>query len=321
MKFLKAGVGLLAHANARALGVGRGLRMMATSTPLGLRVACCQLKVGADKGTNIAKARAAVEGASAQGANLVVLPECWNSPYAVTSFPVYAERAPEIGASCASVDGAASPSAAMLCQVARDKKIWLVGGSIPERDESNKLFNTCLVIDPTGKVVGKHRKVHLFDIDVPGKITFKESDSLSPGSTVTVVDTPWGGVGVGICYDIRFPELAFLMRQKGCSLLVYPGAFNMVTGPAHWELLQRARAVDNQLYVVTCSPARDATGGGYVAWGHSSIISPWGEVVQAAGADEATVVADLDLAAMLTVRDNIPCWKQQRFDTSVTLKR
>ena len=286
----------------------------AAATPTKLKLSLCQIKVGADKAVNVAHARAAVERASSAGSQMVVLPECWNSPYAVASFPVYAEKAPEVGDSGATLDPIESPSSSMLCSVAKERGVWLIGGSIPERAEGDKLYNTCLVINPSGQVVGKHRKVHLFDIDVPGKITFKESDSLSAGGSVTVVDTPWGGVGVGICYDIRFPELAILMRQRGCNLIVYPGAFNMVTGPAHWELLQRARAVDNQVFVAACSPARDATGGGYVAWGHSSIVSPWGAVLQAAGADEAVVTADLDLGEALTMRDNIPCWKQKRAD-------
>jgi len=117
----------------------------------------------------------------------------------------------------------------------------------------------------------------LFDIDVPGKITFKESDTLSPGDNLTIIDSPWGKIGVGICYDIRFPELAMLMREKGVGLMVYPGAFNTTTGPLHWELLQRARAVDNQVFVATASPARNPDSS-YQAWGHSSLISPWGEV-------------------------------------------
>jgi omega-amidase len=207
----------------------------------------------------------------------------------------------------------------MVCDVAKEAGVWVVGGSIPERDMSSgseKLFNTCLVVNPDGEVVGKHRKVHLFDIDVPGKITFKESDSLTGGDSLTVVDTPWGGVGVGICYDIRFPEMALLMRQEmGCNLLVYPGAFNMTTGPAHWELLQRARAVDNQLFVITCSPARDTSPNPvYTAWGHSSVVNPWGEVISKAGSEPSIVYADLDLSEVDTMREGIPCWNQKRVD-------
>ena len=160
----------------------------------------------------------------------------------------------------------------------------------------------------------------LFDINVPGKIAFKESDSLTAGDEVCVVDTPWGAIGVGICYDIRFPELAMIMRGRGCKMLVYPGAFNMVTGPAHWELLQRARAVDNQLFVISCSPARISSEESqknptaYIAWGHSSIICPWGQVLKNAGHDEEIIHADLDLDGVETMRANIPCWSQKRND-------
>ena len=286
------------------------------SVKQGLKVGVCQIDVGADKKLNIATARTALEEAARSGADLVVLPECWNSPYSTACFPEYAEKVPGAGETPHESE---SPSYRMVCDTARETGKWIVGGSIPERDLSTgteKLFNTCLVINPEGEIVAKHRKVHLFDIDVPGKITFKESDSLSGGHSLTVVDTPWGGIGVGICYDIRFPEMALLQRQeKGCNMLVYPGAFNMVTGPAHWELLQRARAVDNQVFVITCSPARDTSPDPvYTAWGHSSVVNPWGEVIQKAGAEPTIIYADLDLKEVESMRDSIPCWKQKRSD-------
>ena len=143
--------------------------------------------------------------------------------------------------------------------------MWIVGGSVPERvvsveeGKEDDIFNTCLCINPEGTIVGKHRKVHLFDINVPGGITFFESDTLSAGNTLTAFDVgePLGMVGVGICYDIRFPEYSLLLCQKHkCNVLIFPGAFNLTTGPAHWELLQKGRAVDNQCYVMTAAPAR-----------------------------------------------------------------
>jgi omega-amidase len=287
-----------------------------------LRIACCQLLVGANKQVNIENAERAITAAAAANANadskrvdLVVLPEIWNSPYANTSFPENAEIIPKVGDTPSQE---ASPSLLMLCNKAREHQVWIVGGSIPERAVDSttgdeKIFNTCPIINSNGELVAKHRKMHLFDIDVPGKITFKESDTLTAGNQITVVDTPWGNIGVGICYDMRFPELAQLMRNKGCKLLVYPGAFNMTTGPAHWELLQRARAVDNQLYFATCSPAR-VEGGGYVAWGHSSIITPWGDVIAKADAGQETITADLDFEEVDKVRQNIPTSKQKRHD-------
>jgi omega-amidase len=285
-----------------------------------LKIAVCQMKVGTVKDENIKQAHRLISEAVSKQAQMIVLPEIWNSPYSTNSFPVYAERLPNVGDKVAPGSAEECPSSHMLIDVAKQHKIWLVGGSIPEYtvDSSSKriLYNTCIVVNPSGEIVAKHRKVHLFDINVPGKITFRESDSLTAGNTVSVFNSPWGNVGVGICYDIRFPEYAMLLRGRGCRLLVYPGAFNMTTGPAHWELLQRARAVDNQCFVVTCSPARDEDPAykGYIPWGHSTIVSPWGDIEGKAGALEEVLVADVDFEKAESMRQNIPCWSQKRGD-------
>jgi len=155
--------------------------------------------------------------------------------------------------------------------------------------------------------------VHLFDIDIPGKITFRESDVLSPGNKVTIVDLPeYGKIGIAICYDIRFPELATIAARKGCFALFYPGAFNTTTGPLHWELLGRARAVDNQIYVALCSPARNVEG--YAAWGHSMMVDPMAKVMVEAGESEETVYAELDGAKIQETMKGIPISTQRRFD-------
>lgn len=268
------------------------------------KIALCQLKVTADKEQNIAHARQEIESAADHGAKLIVLPEMWNCPYANASFPVYAEEI--------SAGGKTSPSAAMLSEVAKSKGVTIVGGSIPERS-NDFLFNTCCIFGTDGELKGKHRKMHLFDIDIPGKITFKESDTLTPGADLTVVDTDVGRIGVGICYDIRFEELAMLYAARGAHMICYPGAFNMTTGPLHWELLARARAVDNQLYVITCSPARDASAG-YVAWGHSTVVGPFGEVLSTTEHDEATIFADIDYSQIAERRQNMPLGQQRRGD-------
>ena len=132
-------------------------------------------------------------------------------------------------------------------------------------------------------MIEKFRKIHLFDIDIPGKITFKESDVLTGGNKRSSFNIGDVKIGVGICYDIRFAELALKYRREGCDILVYPGAFNMTTGPAHWSKLQVSRALDNQVYVMTASPARDLEAD-YHAWGHSMVVNPWG-VVEAEGTD------------------------------------
>lgn len=281
-----------------------------------MRIALCQMQVGSCKEENIENARKLLFKAVEGKAKVAVLPEIWNSPYSTSSFGVYAEHIPSVGESI--INELTSPSTRMLCEQAKTDNIWIIGGSIPEKEidqfETCRLYNTCVIVNPLGQIVGKHRKIHLFDIDVPGKIKFKESDSLTPGNCVTTFDTEWGKLGVGICYDIRFPELAMLMRQRGCVMMIYPGAFNMITGPAHWELLQRARAVDNQVYVATCSPARNELSDGYIAWGHSSIVSPWGEVISNAGPGENVVFADIDFENVHSMRQNIPCWHQKRTD-------
>lgn len=200
----------------------------------------------------------------------------------------------------------------MLLEVARAKGVYICGGTIPER-QGTKIYNTCICVGPTGQVLGKHRKVHLFDIDIPGKITFRESDTLTAGDQATVFDTKWGKIGVGVCYDIRFPELSMLMRERGCKVLLYPGAFNTTTGPKHWELLQRGRAVDTQSFVCTISPSR-LPGFSYQAWGHSTVVSPWGEVLATTGHEPATVHAELNLAQVEEFRSGVPISKQKRHD-------
>lgn len=267
-----------------------------------VKLALCQLAITDDRQKNIQTARQAVQDAAASGAQLVMLPEMWNCPYSNDSFPAFAED----------VSSGYAPSYAFMADAARENGVVLVGGSIPER-VGNKLYNTCFIFNKNGTLLGRHRKLHLFDIDIPGKITFKESETLTPGDLPTIFDTDIGRIGVGICYDIRFPELAALYASRGAQILLYPGAFNMTTGPAHWELMQRARAVDNQLFVAMCSPARDEQGS-YVAWGHSTVVSPFGEVVATTEHAPAIVMAELDLSEIQTRRENMPMRKQKRTD-------
>jgi omega-amidase len=263
------------------------------------RLALIQLSVTAIKADNLRRASDLVAEAAKGGAKLVALPECCNSPYGNSFFEEYAEEIP-------------GNSTQVFSKAASDNKVHLIAGSIPERKDG-KIFNTCTVYAPDGAMVATHRKVHLFDIDVPGKITFQESKTLSPGNTLTTFDTPLCKIGLGICYDMRFAEMAQIYARAGCQLIVYPGAFNMTTGPAHWELLTRARAVDNQLYVATVSQARDA-GASYVAWGHSTVVDPWGTVIATTNEKEEVVYGEIDLDYIREVRTMIPISKQRRED-------
>ena len=199
--------------------------------------------------------------------------------------------------------------------MAAESKTYLVGGSVPELDtKTKKYYNTNLTFSPEGKLLATHRKVHLFDIDIPGKITFKESKVLSPGNKVTIVDLPeYGKIAIAICYDIRFPELAMVAARKGAFALIYPGAFNTTTGPLHWRLQGQARAMDNQCYVALCSPARDVSAS-YHAWGHSLVVDPMATVLVEAGESEEIVYAELDGKKIAETRKGIPIYSQRRFE-------
>ncbi|KAJ4458849.1 nitrilase [Paratrimastix pyriformis] len=270
-----------------------------------LRVALLQLPITNDKAQNLATAEAAIREAvtTGGGADLVILPECFNCPYGASYFGPYAEPIP------------GGPTTARLSALARELAIpVLVGGSIPERTPEGRLHNTALVFDRTGALVATHRKAHLFDVDVPGGIRFVESETLSPGDQVTTFPTPWGTAGLGICYDVRFPHLASIMVERdGARLLIYPAAFNTTTGPLHWELLLRSRAVDFGCWVMACSPSR-VPGATYQAFGHSMIVSPWGTVVATCEAGPSLVRATIDMAQVHQARQAIPVLSQRRWD-------
>jgi omega-amidase len=263
-------------------------------------VAVIQSRVVTDKHINLDKAIRHVNECAQQGAQVIVLPEMFTCPYSTQNFPLYAER-----------EGGSSWT--RLAECARANQIYLVGGSIPEIDDSGRVYNTCFIFDPEGKQIGKHRKMHMFDIAVRGGQTFRESDTLTPGDRFTVVETKYCRIGVAVCYDLRFPELARLMVQDGAKVLMVPGAFNMTTGPAHWEILFRARAVDNQVFVCGCAPARDEQAG-YVSYGNSLVVSPWGEVVRRLGAEEGTIIETIDLDTVEKIREQLPLLKQRRLD-------
>ena len=214
------------------------------------------------------------------------------------------------------IDKSVHPTLAMLAEEVKRHRITLIGGSIPEISD-NKVFNTSPILSWKSDTIVKHRKLHLFDVNVPGGICFQESETLTAGDHFTVY--PYSSssadflIGVGICYEVRFPELALVYAQRGCKLLAYPSAFNMTTGPLHWDLLARGRAVDTQSYVMMCSPARDEHGS-YVAYGHSVVVDPWGKVVAQLDEKEGVLMADIDLGKCDQVRAAIPTKDQKRFD-------
>lgn len=263
-----------------------------------VRLTQVQMVVTKDKAENLHRASALIDRAAGNGAEIVCLPEMFTTPYSNDCFSVFAEPA----------DG---PTSEMLSRAAEKHGIVLVGGSFPER-EGNRLYNTSLVMGADGKCLARHRKVHLFDIDIAGKFSFRESDTLSPGQQITVVDTPLGPLGVAICFDIRFPELFRLMALQGARIILVPAAFNTTTGPAHWHLLARSRAVDNQVFIAMTSPARNAKG--FQAYGHSLAADPWGNILNEAGEEEALVESVLDMAFLEKTRQELPFLSARRTD-------
>lgn len=265
----------------------------------GLNIASIQLAQKATKPETYAHIRALLASIPDGAADLIMLPEMWNGPYEAKRFPDFAE--PEGG-----------PSWQFLSALAKERHVYLCGGSIAER-EGDRVYNTAYVFDPDGRQIAKHRKMHLFDIDVKGGQRFFESDTLSPGNDVTVFSTPFCKMGLCICYDFRFPELARLMVDAGAKVILVPAAFNMTTGPAHWELLFRQRAVDNQVYTVGVAPARDPAAS-YQSWGHSIVCSPWGEVLMQADEKESVAITSLDLDRVNEIRRQLPLLSQRRTD-------
>ena len=262
-----------------------------------MKIAQIQMRVTSDKTENLRRAAALIR--QAAPADMAVLPEMFCCPYDNSCFRAYGEPA----------GGAAYQ---MLSRTARELGLWLVGGSLPEL-EAGRVYNTSFVFDPQGVCVARHRKMHLFDIDVEGGQRFRESDTLSPGNDVTLFDTPWGRMGLCICFDLRFEELCRVMALKGARALLAPAAFNMTTGPAHWELLLRQRAVDNQLFTVGTAPARDESGS-YVAWGHSMVCEPWGGIVHQCGTGEEVAVTELELSRIDAIRRQLPILSARRTD-------
>ena len=265
-----------------------------------IKIAAIQMSTVADKMENVRTVKTYLEKIKDENPDFVILPEMFCCPYQTENFPIYAEN-----------EG--GPVWQQLSGYAKQYGIYLIGGSMPEKDAEGNVYNTSYIFDREGKQIGKHRKVHLFDIDVKGGQTFKESDTLTAGDSDTVFDTEFGKIGVMLCFDIRFPELSRMMVNDGAKVIFVPAAFNMTTGPAHWELSFRTRALDNQIYMVGCAPARDVSAG-YISWGHSIVTDPWGRVTGMLDENEGILLAELDMDYEEQVREELPLLKSRRKD-------
>lgn len=272
-----------------------------------VKIAVIQMKVDRDVDKNITVAEDFIRKSVYDGADMVVLPEMFCCPYETSNFPIYAE-----------LEGGDIYN--RLSSIASRFGIYLVAGSVPEIDKFCRVYNTSYIFDRSGTKIGKHRKMHLFDIDVEGGQYFKESDTLTPGNSICVFNTEFGKIGLCICYDFRFVELSRIMVDEGANIIIVPAAFNMTTGPAHWEHLFKMRAVDNQVYTIGAAPARDYDSS-YTSYGNSIVASPWGEVVNKMNEEEGYFIVDLDLNYIDKIRKELPLLKQRRHDIYTISKK
>jgi deaminated glutathione amidase len=264
-----------------------------------LRVAAVQLNSSTDKGDNLERAERLVARAASTGADLVLLPEKWNALGSTETLVANAEP----------LDGGETV-AAMAGWAARHG-ITLVGGSITERREGReKLSNTSCVFDPSGELVAVYRKIHMFDVDVGGH-SYRESDAEEPGDETVVCDVEGWKLGLSVCYDLRFPELYRILAVEGAEVVTVPAAFTLYTGKDHWELLLRARAVENQCFVVAANEW-GVLEGGKAAYGRSMIVDPWGVVLAQAPDEDTVVSAELDRARLQRVRESLPSLASRR---------
>jgi predicted amidohydrolase len=255
--------------------------------------AAVQLCAGSDKVANLDKVEALAAEAARHDARLVVLPEVflWRGP-----------RADEV----ANAEPIPGPTTNRLAELARRLKIHLVAGSLLEQNGTDRAFNTSLLFDPRGTIVARYRKLHLFDIDIPEHVTIRESDTRAAGGDVVVAPTELGAIGMTICYDLRFPELYRRLTLAGAEIITVPSAFTFPTGAAHWEILLRARAIENQVYLIAPDQVGKSPGGG-VDFGNSMIVDPWGTPLARAADRVMMILAEIDRDYQERVRRELPC--------------
>ncbi len=265
-----------------------------------MKVAAVQLNSTADGAANLAAADRLTRAAAAEGAQLVVLPEKWS----------VLGRDNDLRAGAQTLDG---PAVQWARTLARELRIDLLAGSIVERDRSGALHNTALHVDPQGELRATYRKLHMFDVEVAGR-TYRESAVTAPGEEIVLSRTAGGiELGLAVCYDLRFPELFRALALRGARIVTLPSAFTLPTTRDHWEILVRARAVENELFVIAANQVGPHPGGNH-SGGRSMIVDPWGTVLARADEEEGFVAAELDLERQLEIRSQLPVLAHRRAD-------
>ncbi|EAQ82656.1 putative nitrilase [Blastopirellula marina DSM 3645] len=257
------------------------------------------MNAGEDKELNLQTAERLIAQAAERGAQLVVLPELFN----------YLGRLENLVEHAETISG---PTAVRMRKAALKHQIYLVAGSFAERSETeSRVFNTSLIFDPLGKQIGVYRKIHLFDIDLPD-VQVHESSFVAPGSEVSLCQTALGGVAQAICYDLRFPEIVRSYDLEKVACLALPAAFTAKTGAAHWQILVRSRAIENQLFLIAANQYGRYTNG-IQSYGHSLIVDPWGTILAEAGGDaEEVITAEISLERLREVRQHMPALRHRR---------
>lgn len=265
-----------------------------------MKLAAIQLNSRNNKKENISKALVLIEEAAKKGADFVVLPEYVDFMGADNEKVNLGETIP-------------GPTSDAFARKAKECEIYLNCGSILEIAERDRVYNTSLLFDKNGEIIAKYRKIHLYDAEFEGRYSIKESNTIKAGEEIVTAETSYGKVGLTICYDLRFPELFRSLALQGSKVILVPAAFPLYTGAHHWEILLRARAIENQCYIVAAGQFGTAPPD-LVEFGNSMIIDPWGTVLARAPEGEGVITQDIDLEYIDQVRKNIPCFEHRKTD-------
>lgn len=267
------------------------------------RVACIQMSSSGDISENLLAAHQFIQEAAEEGAKLIVLPEMFALMGIDQKDKIkYRERLGE------------GPIQEFLSQQAAEFDVWIVGGTLPiQAEQPDKVYASCFVYNNEGNAVARYDKIHLFDVQLRAtKESFLESKTVQPGGQIVVVDTPFGRLGLGICYDVRFPEMFRLMAAQGMDIIALPAAFTYVTGAAHWDVLVRARAIENLSFVLSaCQVGMHANQ--RKTYGHSMIVNPWGEVQVCLPDNPGVVLSEINLEFLRQIREEFPVLSHRRY--------